>query len=161
MGGSRVGRMRIGLHAVVSIAHITHTLGSTFLLADCDPSETLKPKSKTDPRVGLHPILCSKSSAVVFLERGKRFLKGSVLDLKGWGNDLKLPLKCRNWFKSGLTLNQFIQRMKNITLAKLIQLIAKNVINRVVKKKKIYSRRGVEKKHFFQHTHQIIQMSLF
>lgn len=43
--------MRIGVH-VVSIAHTTHThthtLGSTFLLADCDPSATQGGKKKRD-----------------------------------------------------------------------------------------------------------------
>jgi hypothetical protein len=53
-------------------------------------------KSKTDPREGLPPSLCSKSLAVVFLDGGKRFMKGLILDLKGWGNELKWPLKFRN-----------------------------------------------------------------
>ncbi len=82
-------------------------------------------------------------------EELERFLKRSILDLKGWGNDLKWPLKWRNLFKRRLTLNQFIQRMGNITPAKLISLIVWNVIYRVVKKKKFYSRRRVRKKTFF------------
>ncbi len=55
-----------------------------------------------------------------FCRKGEMVWKRAVLDLKGWENDKKWPLKCRNWFKSGLTLNQFIQRMRNITSATLI-----------------------------------------
>ena len=102
----------------------------------------------------LPPSPCSKSPAVVFLDRGERGKGGngfwrSVLDLKGCGNDLKWPQKCSNWLKSGLTLNQFLQIMGNITLAILIALIVKSVKYHLVKKKFCYSRSRVQKNLFW------------
>ena len=78
--------MRIGVH-VVLIAHITHTLGSTFLLADCDPSETQiqnRSKGRTQSQ-SLFEILCGG-----FSRKGKAVFEGVGFGFEGVGKRLEM-----------------------------------------------------------------------